>query len=69
LCAIWEPRSAAMLDAHAAAGGICPRKFLIKNGPKILEPLDRKALDNVNTPEEYQAACTELDTASQPRAH
>jgi molybdenum cofactor guanylyltransferase len=69
LCAIWEPRSAALLDAHVGAGGTCPRKFLIRNGPRILQPLDARALDNVNTPEEYQAARAQLETPSGGHAH
>jgi molybdopterin-guanine dinucleotide biosynthesis protein A len=56
LCAIWEPRSAAELAAYQAAGGRCPRKFLMRHGAKILEPRDPRALDNVNTPDEYREA-------------
>jgi molybdopterin-guanine dinucleotide biosynthesis protein A len=61
LCAIWEPASAAPLDAHQTAGGQCPRKFLIRHGATLVEPLDRRALDNVNTPEEYAEAVKALD--------
>ncbi len=56
LCAIWEPRSASELDAYEAAGGRCPRKFLMRHAVRILEPSDRRALDNINTPDEYQDA-------------
>jgi molybdopterin-guanine dinucleotide biosynthesis protein A len=56
LCAIWEPRSAAELAAYQAAGGRCPRKFLMRHAAKILEPRDPRALDNVNTPDEYREA-------------
>jgi molybdopterin-guanine dinucleotide biosynthesis protein A len=56
LCAIWEPAAGAALAEHQAAGGKCPRKFLIKNSVKLIEPLDKHALDNVNTPDEYAAA-------------
>jgi molybdopterin-guanine dinucleotide biosynthesis protein A len=61
LCALWEPAAGAMLAAHQAAGGNCPRKFLIRNAARLLEPLDRRALDNVNTPEEYAAAQNALE--------
>jgi molybdopterin-guanine dinucleotide biosynthesis protein A len=63
LCAIWEPAAAAALAAYQATGGLCPRKFLIRHGATLLEPLDPKALDNVNTPEEYAEAVKALDAA------
>ena len=61
LCAIWEPASAAALAAYQAEGGHCPRKFLIRHATRLLTPLDRHALDNVNTPEEYAQASASLD--------
>ena len=64
LCAIWEPAAAAALAAYQAGGGDCPRKFLIRHATRLLEPLDRRALDNVNTPEEYVQALAALDTVS-----
>lgn len=62
LCAIWEPAAAAALAEYQAAGGHCPRKFLIRHGVPLLEPLDRRALDNVNTPEEYAQAIVSLES-------
>jgi len=64
LCAIWEPAAATALAAYQAGGGHCPRKFLIRHAAHLLEPLDRRALDNVNTPEEYVRALAALDTVS-----
>jgi molybdopterin-guanine dinucleotide biosynthesis protein A len=61
LCAIWEPAAGAALAAHQAQGGKCPRKFLIRNSVKLIEPLDARALDNVNTPDEYAAALNALE--------
>jgi molybdenum cofactor guanylyltransferase len=61
LCAIWEPKAAAELAAYQAGGGECPRKFLMKHAVRMLEPRDRRALDNVNTPEEYDQALGLLD--------
>jgi len=61
LCAIWEPKAAAALAAYQAGGGNCPRKFLIRQSAPLLEPRDRRALDNVNTPEEYAEALATLD--------
>jgi len=60
LCAIWEPAAAPAIDAYLAGGGHCPRKFLMRHPARLLAPLDRRALDNVNTPEDYAQALTEL---------
>ena len=64
LCAIWEPAAAAPLAADHAGGAGCPRKFLIRHAARLLEPLDARALDNVNTPEEYAKALAALESAS-----
>jgi len=66
LCAIWEPAAAAALEQAQREGIDCPRKFLIRHGAKLLEPADRRALDNVNTPEEYAAAQAVLRAAAEP---
>jgi molybdenum cofactor guanylyltransferase len=63
LCAIWEPAAAAALAAYEAEGGRCPRKFLIRQAVPLLEPRDPRALDNVNTPEEYAQARASLDAS------
>ena len=62
LCAIFEPKAAALLSAAQDHGGNCPRKFLIGTDTLLLEPLDPQALDNVNTPEEYSAAKNALES-------
>jgi molybdopterin-guanine dinucleotide biosynthesis protein A len=64
LCAIWEPKAGAALAEHEAGGGHCPRKFLMRHAVRLLEPIDRQALDNVNTPEEYAQALGFFDSAS-----
>ena len=56
LCAIWEPAAGAAIAAYSNSGGICPRKFLRTHPAKLIEPADRRALDNINTPEEYALA-------------
>jgi molybdopterin-guanine dinucleotide biosynthesis protein A len=58
LCAIWEPKAAAEIDAFLAKGKDCPRRFLLNHAVRLLEPGDPRALDNVNTPEEYHHATT-----------
>ena len=62
LCAIWEPAAAPLLAEYQAAGGHCPRKFLIRHGAPLIDPPDPRALDNVNTPEEYSQAVAALET-------
>jgi molybdenum cofactor guanylyltransferase len=56
LCAIYEPAAAALLEREASQGHHCPRKFLINSDTLLLDQPDPCALDNVNTPEELQAA-------------
>jgi molybdopterin-guanine dinucleotide biosynthesis protein A len=62
LCALWEPAAAPALASYQDGGGRCPRKFLIRESAKLIEPEDRRALDNVNTPEEYAQALAALGT-------
>jgi hypothetical protein len=35
---------------------------MIRHAVRLLEPKDRRALDNINTPEEYAEALAALDT-------
>jgi molybdenum cofactor guanylyltransferase len=64
LCAIWEPAAAGVLAEYQAAGGHCPRKFMIRYGAHLLDLPDPRALDNVNTPEEYSQAVSALDNSA-----
>jgi molybdenum cofactor guanylyltransferase len=64
LCAIWEPAAAAALASYQDAGGRCPRKFLIQHAARLLDPQDVRALDNINTPEEYAEALATIDAAT-----
>ncbi|MDE1922422.1 MAG: NTP transferase domain-containing protein [Gammaproteobacteria bacterium] len=61
LCAIWEPGAAAELADFQAGGRRCPRKFLATHRARLIEPLEPRALDNINTPEEYAEARAILD--------
>ena len=56
LCAIYEPGSRDAILAYVATGKNCPRKFLIKSDAHLLEEPNPRALDNVNTLEEYGSA-------------
>jgi molybdenum cofactor guanylyltransferase len=64
LCAIWEPGSTAALAAYVAGGGECPRKFLARADTALIDEPDPRALDNVNTPEEYGGAMAALTRTS-----
>jgi molybdenum cofactor guanylyltransferase len=61
LCAIWEPHVREALLAYMAGGKQCPRKFLIGANPLLLEAPQARALDNVNTAEEFSAASEALN--------
>jgi molybdopterin-guanine dinucleotide biosynthesis protein A len=63
LCAIYEPSSRAAILAHVESGKNCPRKFLIRSEAHLIEEPNPRALDNVNTPEEYGSAMTTFATS------
>lgn len=54
LCAIYEPKSVYRLMAFLAAGIHCPRKVLINSDTKLATLRNPNALDNANSPEEYE---------------
>jgi molybdopterin-guanine dinucleotide biosynthesis protein A len=56
LCALWEPAAREPLLAYLASGMQCPRKFLIDADVHLLDLPNQRALDNVNTPDEFAAA-------------
>jgi molybdopterin-guanine dinucleotide biosynthesis protein A len=60
LCAIWEPRAREPVLAHIEAGKQCPRKLLIHAETALLDLPDARALDNVNTADEYRSTISEL---------
>jgi molybdenum cofactor guanylyltransferase len=60
LCAIWEPLSREPLLAYVDAGKQCPRKFLINADTALLDLPDARALDNVNTTDEYRTTLAEI---------
>jgi molybdenum cofactor guanylyltransferase len=61
LCTIYEPSSREAILAHMASGKDCPRKFLISANTRLLDQPNPRALDNVNTPEEYGSAMANLN--------
>jgi molybdenum cofactor guanylyltransferase len=56
LCAIYEPASKKNLADYLREGRQCPRKFLLKGNVHLIAAPDARALDNINTREEYDAA-------------
>jgi molybdenum cofactor guanylyltransferase len=60
LCAIFEPAARAPIDAWIAAGQRCPRAFLSRHDAQLLQLANPRALDNINTGEEYAAAQAQL---------
>jgi molybdopterin-guanine dinucleotide biosynthesis protein A len=64
LCAIWEPGSRPAVDAWIAAGKNCPRDFMAHHDVALLTLRNPRALDNINTPQEYLAASNATARAS-----
>ena len=63
LCAIYEPASRESIASYVATSGKnCPRKFLIRSEAHLIEEPNPRALDNVNTPEEYGSAMTSFSS-------
>jgi molybdopterin-guanine dinucleotide biosynthesis protein A len=61
LCAIYEPSARAILQRHAERNHLCPRHIMIEERASLLElpPSCRRALENMNTPEDIAAATGE----------
>jgi molybdenum cofactor guanylyltransferase len=66
LCAIWEPAARSVVANWIAAGKQCPRKLLINSEVALLEQLDARALDNINTANEFGAAQSALASNPHP---
>jgi molybdopterin-guanine dinucleotide biosynthesis protein A len=56
LCAIFEPTARAAIERQIAQGHPCPRAFLSQVDVALLDLPNSRALDNVNTVEEYSLA-------------
>lgn len=61
LCAIYEPGSRAVLKRHADRNHLCPRHIMVEEHVTLLElpPSCRRALENMNTPEDIAVATGE----------
>tara|TARA_B110000438_G_scaffold30175_1_gene29387 strand:- start:1593 stop:2132 length:540 start_codon:yes stop_codon:yes gene_type:complete len=56
LCAIYEAHALLVLEDFFANDIRCPRKILMQTEPLLLDPVNPRALDNVNTPKDYEKA-------------
>jgi molybdopterin-guanine dinucleotide biosynthesis protein A len=50
LCAVWRAGTGAIIAKFVKEGIHCPRKILIRSDTHLLEQIDPRSLDNVNTP-------------------
>ena len=60
LCTIYEPKSYTRLLQFLALGYSCPRKALFNSNINSLELSNKKALENINYPEEFENAMGEI---------
>ena len=58
LCALYAAEALPLLEQARADGIRCPRKPLIRHECRLLDPPTPRALDNANTPEDWQTANT-----------
>ncbi len=58
LCALYAPAALPVLERALADDFRCPRKILIRNNCRLLAPVTRRALDNANTPEDWENSIT-----------
>ena len=63
LCTLWEPAIHQRLKQRYEAGSYCPRKVLIQADTRLL-PAPGNALDNVNTPQEFEQVQRQLEALS-----
>lgn len=56
LCTLYTPSALAILAEAQAQDFRCPRKILIRHECRLLEPVSPRALDNANTPEDWENA-------------
>ncbi len=56
LCALYTSESLGVLEQAQADDLRCPRKVLIRNDCRLIDPVLQRALDNANTPEDWATA-------------
>jgi molybdopterin-guanine dinucleotide biosynthesis protein A len=55
LCAFYAAASRSLLEEAVALGLRGPRNLLVRQGCRLLEPVTPRALDNANTPADWEA--------------
>lgn len=58
LCAFYAAEARPVLEQALARDARCPRKVLIHNECRLLDPVSLRALDNANTPQDWIASTT-----------
>lgn len=58
LCTLYSPAALPVLEQAQADDFRCPRKILLRGDCRLLEPVTPRALDNANTPEDWETAIT-----------
>lgn len=56
LCAIYEPKALFQFLQFLSQGVQCPRAILLRSDTHLIAQNEEASLDNVNSPQEYQAA-------------
>jgi len=56
LCTHYSPAALLLLEEAQAEDFRCPRKILLRGDCRLLEPVSPRALDNANTPEDWESA-------------
>ena len=56
LCALYTSDALPIIEEARANDLRCPRKVLIRNECRLLEPITPRALENANTPEDWEIA-------------
>jgi molybdopterin-guanine dinucleotide biosynthesis protein A len=59
LCAIYHAGCTDIVRRFVDDGINCPRKILIRSETRLLDPVNPRALDNVNTPDDLKASVLE----------
>jgi len=56
LCAVYSDGALELLESALAEDFRCPRKLLIQSECRLLVPVSERALENANTPEDWEQA-------------